>query len=348
MDLQKIDKNFIVEEDFGRNDIVFYPVTEAPISVHGLFHNGVQFMRMPQEAADAISENAHNLCRVTAGGRVRFRTDSPFVAIKVKMPFVAHVSQCTLVGGAGFDMYDGERYVNTFVPPYTMTDGFHALRGLPGGGVHQVTINFPVYSQVSEMYIGIKEGATLQAADPYAYTTPVVYYGSSITQGGCCSRPGNTYQAILSRRLNTEFINLGFSGSALGEPAVGEYIKTLDMSVFVYDYDRNSPSAEHLEKTHEPLFRIIRQAHPQLPVVMISRQVLQLNGEEKRRYDIIRATYENARAAGDERVFFVDGTEMFAQFGGDSCTVDGIHPNDLGFMAMANALEPVVRHCLQL
>lgn len=348
MDIQKIDKNFIVEEEFGRNDIVFYSVTEAPISLHGLFHNGTQFMRMPQEAADVISENAHNLCRVTAGGRVRFRTDSPFVAIRVKMPYVARVSQATLVGAAGFDMYDGERYVNTFVPPYAMTDGFHALRGLPYGGTHQVTINFPVYSQVSEMYVGIKEGATLEAAEPYEHTTPVVYYGSSITQGGCCSRPGNTYQAILSRRLNTEFLNLGFSGSALGETTVGEYIKTLPMSVFVYDYDRNSPSADHLEKTHEPLFRIVRKANPQVPVVMITRQVLQLNNDEKRRYDIIRNTYENARAAGDERVFFVDGTEMFARFGGDSCTVDGIHPNDLGFMAMANALEPVLRHCLQL
>ncbi len=348
MDIQKIDKNFAVKEDFGRDDIVFHSVLEEPISLHGIFHNGVQFLRMPQEAADAISESAHNLCRVTAGGRVRFCTDSPFVAIKVKMPNVVRVSQATLTGSAGFDLYADGRYVNTFVPPYNMTDGYHALRGLFGGGLHQVTINFPVYSEVSEMYIGIKEGATLTAADPYTYQTPIVYYGSSVTQGGCCSRPGNTYQAILSRCLDADFINLGFSGSALGEPAVGEYIKTLSMSVFVYDYDRNSPSAEHLQKTHEPLFKTIREAHPQLPIVLVTRQALQLSKEEQLRYEIIRTTYENALAAGDEHVYFVDGTEMFARFGGDSCTVDGIHPNDVGFLAMANALEPVLQNCLQV
>ena len=126
------------------------------------------------------------------------------------------------------------------------------------GKEHTFTINFPLYQGVNSLYIGLKEGSVIKEAPEYETTAPFVYYGSSITQGGCASRPGSAYQNILSRHLQWDHINLGFSGSCKGEDEMAYYIASLDMSVFVYDYDHNAPTVEHLKNTHEIFFKKIK------------------------------------------------------------------------------------------
>ena len=123
----------------------------------------------------------------------------------------------------------------------------------------EITINFPLFTEVCELYIGLQKGCKLEPASEYTHQKPVVYYGSSITNGGCASRPGNTYQAVISRMLDCDFVNLGFNGNAKGEQEIADYIKGLDMSVFVYDYDHNAPTPEHLLDTHEKMFKAIKK-----------------------------------------------------------------------------------------
>jgi len=120
--------------------------------------------------------------------------------------------------------------------------------------MRDILINFPLYNPVDEAFTGLDEDAELLPAAEYAHEKPVVFYGSSITQGACASHPGNAYCNILSRRLNTNNINLGFSGGCHGEDAMAEYLAALDMSVLVYDYDHNAESAEELQRTHERAF----------------------------------------------------------------------------------------------
>lgn len=109
------------------------------------------------------------------------------------------------------------------------------------------------------------------------------------------------------------------------------------MSVFVYDYDFNAPTPEHLAATHEHMFRIIRNANPELPIICVSKPVIFYRYEQDadRRRSIIMATVDNARKIGDKNVYFVDGSKTATILGGgDSISVDGVHPNDLGFMSM--------------
>ena len=348
MDVVSVDKNFSVKEEFGREDIVFRSIDESPFSVHGVRFDGKRYGRMPEDVAYSVSEGVGWLSCHAAGGRVRFRTNSPFVAIRVALAQVSRLPHFPFTGSAGVDLYDGGKYVNTFMPRVDVVDHLSGLRAFHTEGMHDVTINLPPYSAVTAMEIGLQEGARLEAPTPYTYQTPIVYYGSSITQGGCTSRPGNTYEEIISRRLDTDYINLGFSGSAKGESAMSAYIQALDMSVFVYDYDYNAVSAEQLQATHERMFKEIRAAKPTLPIIMASRPIpYMVNEEERVRRDIVRATYENAVAAGDTNVYFVDGSTIFDRFGGDSCTVDAVHPNDLGFMCMAEAFAPIIERCLK-
>jgi hypothetical protein len=214
--------------------------------------------------------------------------------------------------------------------------------------MHDITINFPLYNDIDNLYIGLQESAEVKSGAKYKYEKPVVYYGSSITQGACASRPGTSYQAIISRKLDCNYINLGFSGNARGEEIMARYISSLDMSVFVMDYDHNASSLEHLEKTHQPFFRIIRESNSELPVIFVTKPDFDSNpSENTKRRDIVYRTYMEALRAGDGNVYFVDGESLYGTTDRDSCSVDGCHPNDLGFMRMAEVICPYVDRALR-
>ena len=149
----------------------------------------------------------------------------------------------------------------------------------------------PAYVRDLCLELGLDTGAAIRPAPSYP-NKKVVFYGSSITQGACASRPGNSYEAMVARRFGFDYVNLGFSGNAKGEDTMAAYIAGLDMDVFVYDYDHNAPTLEHLAKTHEPFFNIIREKRPDLPVVMISRPSsgwLSVETDEMRR-DVVLQT----------------------------------------------------------
>ena len=343
--ISQIDKNFKIETKIAKSDIKFYNVRLAPIEVNGIFHEDGKFRRMPEPIARSVSDGVHWLHSNTAGGRARFVTDSPYVAIHAKMANLGKMPHFALAGSAGFDLYikgKSEKYVNTFVPPYEMSDGYESVIELGKRQKRELVINFPLYSDVVELYIGISDTATLEAPSPYEIEKPIVYYGSSITQGGCASRPGCSYQAIISRAFNADYINLGFSGNAKAEDEMAEYVCTLDMSAFVYDYDHNAPSIEHLEATHEKMFKRVRSAFPNLPIILMSRPKYTLTPDERTRLKIIKHTYENALANGDENVYFIDGRTLMSLCK-DEGTVDNCHPTDLGFFSMAQALKKVLK-----
>jgi lysophospholipase L1-like esterase len=192
----------------------------------------------------------------------------------------------------------------------------------------------------------LQQDATVAAGLAYAYEKPIVYYGSSITQGGCASRPGLSYQNIISRRLNVDHINLGFSGNGKAEDAIVNYMATLDPLIFVSDYDHNTDSFEHLEITHRNLYRTVRAAHPDLPYVMISRPDFLYTDCPMRR-KIIHDHYMEGIEAGDRNLYFIDGESFFgSEYDRGDCTVDGCHPNDRGFALMADRIEGTIRTIL--
>ena len=356
--ISEIDKNLAVET-VANLPVQFINVLDEPFAVYGLCdpHGGGAFHRIPGDVADATNEGVKWLNLHTSGGRVRFRTDSPHLAVKVKLSGVGLMPHMTLVGTAGLDVYlgyDGEyRYYGSCLTEggndaairMTENKGYTNMVWLPmegsaGGGMKDVLLNLPLYGGIDELWLGFTPGSVVEAADPYRDLPPTVYYGSSITQGGCASRPGNNYPHILSRKYNVDFRNLGFSGSARGEQAISDYIASQPMSAFVYAYDHNAPTVEHLAATHEPMYRNIRATPPDIPVIFITRPGIRYNAEEVARREVVKATYENARARG-ENVYFVDGETIFAIFGGDGGSVDGCHPNDLGFACVAAALDPI-------
>lgn len=345
-DISKIDKNFKIDTKIDRPDIVFYDVRTAPFSVHGVFYEDGKFRRMLASVAKSVSPGVYALHSNTAGGRVRFKTDSPYVAIIAKMANVGKMSHFALCGSAGFDIYVDGVFFRSYMPPFNITDGYEGVVDLCSYGMHEIMIEMPLYSDVCELYVGLKESSEILAPTPYRVEKPVVFYGSSITQGGCASRPGTCYQGFLSRELSLDYINLGFSGNARAEDEMSDYIASLDMSVFVFDYDHNSPSVEHLKATHERMYKKIREANPSLPIIILSMPKPFLNAVELERLEVIKRTYQNALAANDGNVYFIDGRELM-NVGGADGSVDFTHPTDLGFFSMAERIKAVLRPILE-
>ncbi len=345
--IEQIDQNFLIHTACTRERVAAYDVLQPPFSLHGVFYAEGKFRRLPEEVARAANEGVLALHGHCAGGRVRFVTDSPYIAVQARLGDIGKMSHFALTGSAGFDLYSSCAHVATFQPRFDITETLFGSVTLPQGQLREYTLNLPLYSEVRDIRILLDEGAVLLPAGPFDQP-PVVFYGSSITQGGCASRPGTAYPAVLCRKLGLDHINLGFSGSARGEQAVREWLAGLDMCAFVLDYDHNAPSARHLRETYGPLFRAVRQTHPHIPILCVTRPI-DVAPDQEERHRIILETVEQARAAGDEQVCFVDMRAQLLQHGLlEEASVDGSHPNDLGFFAMSQVLEPILRRALGL
>lgn len=351
----EVDKNLAIETSFPETDVRFHSVREEPFELYNFYDpkNQPIFRRLPEDVAEATSPGVAKLARETAGGRVRFSTDSQYILIKAVMPVIGRSSHMTLAMSAGFDLYEdygsGEsRYHRVFMPPYQMDGGYEQIIRFGSRKLRHFTINFPIHSVVSELYVGLQEDAVLTEGLKYLNKRPIIIYGSSIVHGTAATRPGLIYTNILSRYLNMNVVNLGFSGKALAEPAINEYIAKQDMLLFVLDYDHNAPTPEYLEQTHKGFFNKIREAQPELPIIMVTRPNVATNGGgAMARKSVVMDTFRAARDAGDRRVWYVDGESFFLGKHENECTMDGIHPNDLGFTLMADGIEAEIRRALR-
>ena len=349
--IEKIDKNFATATVDGR-PVCYYNVKEAPFSLYGCLQTDDDgpFRRLPH--LEGVNGGVNWLSFNTAGVRARFTTDSPYIALRAEIDGACHMAHMTLCASCGFDLYElaegRERYLRSFLPWTGITSGIECFADLWERKRRALTLNFPLYNGIKKLEIGIAPDAYLERGADYLPMAPIVYYGSSITQGGCASRPGNSYEALISHETNADYLNLGFSGSCVAEPEMAEYITSLKMSAFVFDYDYNAPTAKYLSETHEPFFKAIRKAYPTLPVIMLSAPYPATEGDDRERRDIILSTYENARRNGDENVYFLDGGRIFDGEFRDGCTVDGVHPNDLGFSRMASAILNLLKKALNI
>ncbi|MBQ9510838.1 MAG: hypothetical protein IJR55_03985 [Clostridia bacterium] len=350
VDISAVDKNFaasVLEED----GIEYYDADQAPLRVYGLIREDGVYARVPSEVAKQASEQLEMLNHNTAGGRVRLKTDSDVIYIKCMMPQSWRMRHMADAGSSGFDVYEviGKKhlYLGVILPPRENVKEYTEKINVPEG-MHDIEINMPLYSAAGKVYVGVKKGSRVLEGGRYTYEKPIVYYGSSITQGACASRPGNTYQGMISRRFDTNYINLGYSGNAKGHPAMIKYISTLDMSIFVLDYDHNAVTPEKLKDTHYAAYKTVRDAQPGLPIIMASRTDFDKPLQPGKPFrDVVAETYERAIAEGDKNVYFIDGEKEFKHFVREGRTVDGSHPNDLGFEKMAKVFGKIIGKLLK-
>ncbi len=322
-----------------------YSIAEKPIEIFGvevIDAKDKKFWRLPHEETVLVSEGVCARSKSACGGRVRFRTNSKSLTVKLELLTLNVHLYMAVCAASGADIFIGRGKNSKYaglVNPEKYDNFFPETTIKLDGSMNEITVNLPRCEQIGGGWISVDDDAEVLAPLPYSKKGKMCFYGSSITEGGCCTRPGNAYASVVSRWLDTDYVNYGFSALAKGEDAMADIIAKRDFSAFIMDYDHNAPDAEHLEKTHERFFRRVREAKPDLPILMMTRPDFDSDPEEcVKRREVIRRTYTNALAAGDKNVYFIDGETFFGTFGRDMCTVDGCHPNDLGFFRMAEAV----------
>ncbi|MBO4594246.1 MAG: hypothetical protein J5697_00920 [Clostridia bacterium] len=359
MDASKYDKNFNIKSD-NTDGLEYYGIPCEPFDLYGVFYEEKtgRFVRMPSDAAKEISRATYGLNSNTAGGRIRFSTDSERICVSVKYETLSSRPHMSLMGGSGFVLSEerGDRtvFVYSFMPDHYANDkqtvtenGYTITKKVNDGKLKNYILYFPNYNDVTELIIGLDSGATVGHGKKYKAFKPVLYYGSSITQGACASRADNSYSALISKWTDTDFINLGFSGSACGEEKMAEYLAGIDCSVFVCGYDYNAPDPEYLKKTHYAFYRTYREKRKDTPIILISNPDTDENrNQAEERVEIIKRTYTAALAEGDKNVYFIDGKTLYGEADRENCTVDGIHPNDLGFYKMATVIYGKIKEIL--
>lgn len=247
----------------------------------------------------------------------------------------------------GLDLYirrDGQWvFAGVGVPGDSLTT--HRIVGNMPEGDKECLLYLPTYSEVTHLEVGVEEQSFIRPLD-IAWKGRIVFYGSSITQGASASRSGMAYPARLSRLLGYETVNLGFSGNGKMEESVGRMVADLKADLFVLDCAANPSPAEISERT-ERFVRQIREKHPDVPILMIESvvresgnfdQVISKRVADQNRN--FREAYNRLVAAGMRNLYLIKGDDLLGH--DHEGTIDGTHPNDVGFDRMLQVIVPRV------
>jgi len=312
--------------------------------------------RLPADAEGVVPDPVWNLSHDSAGLFVRFMTDSKRIWVRwslrdgsLAMPHMA------ATGVSGVDLYakhDGTwGYVGTGRP--AQKEGNEALlcAGAPDG-VNEFMINLPLYNGIESLEIGIDAGSKMLKAPAYpaGQERPILFWGTSILQGGCASRPGMAYTSILARRLGCPAVNLGFSGNGKMDPEMTPFIAKVDAAAFVIDCAPNMGADLIAERT-APLVRALRAAHADTPIVLVENIVYQQSwfvesrgASYRDKNAALRNAYKTLRKEGIKKLSYIRCDDLLGH--DNEATVDGTHATDLGFLRMADAIEPALRRVL--
>lgn len=345
-----IDPNFKQKTEIG-SSLIYFDAAKAPIVLEGLpfLNEDGRRSRLPRKTAEKMVTRRVGPAMQTAGGLVRFRTDSPEIAVRVHLDeyYTGFNKQLS----TGFDLYTGCAPEMKFLGNHCIenpVDRYEFSWKIKSDDIQDYSIYLPVFCSFFKIEIGIKEGCRLESPTPRRHRKGIAIYGSSITNCGSAGRPGMLYPAIIGRMLDIETINIGISGNCFGEICVADPIATLDLAVFILQYDSNAPTPEFLRKTHEPFFKYFRKLRPDLPILMFSKPYADFSDPaiQERRAIIVR-TWLNAFESGDRLVEFLDGETFFAGAAREDCSQDCVHQNDLGERLMAECIADRLKRMIK-
>lgn len=313
--------------------------------------NAPRLWRLPEEAAGRLPDAVQGLMRYPAGGRIRFASDTSQLCLRVDAPNVRSMGNMSPLGCRGFDVYvDGQYWSSA---PVAET-GSHVLTFFGGAerALREITVYLPSFQEVRVEAVGLDADAEVRPPHAFIRPLPVVYYGSSIAQGGCACRPGMSYEAILGRRLGLDFVNLGFSGAGKAEPEVVQFVTQTDACCYVFDLGKSF--GRQPAEVYGAMLDAVRSGHPNVPLVCIT-PIFSTRESYDAAYadlsdhvrDAVRGAVRERSEAGDSRLRLVEGSDLLGPDDADAFH-EGVHPTDLGFMRIAERLEPLLREVLEL
>lgn len=335
-------------------EIAWYDLKHLDLEGRAFGDTEAPYDRLPAKAKGIVRDAVWSLSKHSAGMCVRFTTDA--TAIQARWKLTSNrlaMPHMPATGVSGLDLYvksdKGWRWLGVGQPK-DQANTTTLATGIPAG-TREYLLYLPLYNGVSSVEIGIATKASLAKGQPYPKDhKPIVFYGTSITQGGCASRPGMVHTAILGRRLGYPVVNLGFSGNGRMEPEVVQFIAEIDASVYVIDCLPNMTAKDVTDKT-TPLVKQLRKKRAGTPILLVedrnytnSHLLPALKQRNADSQAALKAAYQQLRNDGVKRIHYLAGADLLGD--DDEGTVDASHPTDLGFLRQADAFEKALRPIL--
>lgn len=322
--------------------------------------------RLPERAEKDVRKAVWDLSRQAAGLMIRFRSNAQNVKVRYTVGGPHAFPHMQATGVSGVDLYavssDGDMLWSAGKYSFKDTISYDFQDLNPNDKYHKLgreyRLYLPLYNSVNWLEIGVPDGATFSYL-PVRPEKPIVAYGTSIMQGACASRPGMAWTSILSRKLDRQIINLGFSGNGRLEKEVNDLVAEVDASLYILDCLPNltirtgpdyTMTAEEVKKRLIDAVHTIRQKHPTTPIVLAGHPGCTDGAINPNRLSYcqqankaLEEAYASLQGEGAKEVYMI-ASEDFEQ--GIETMVDGTHPTDLGMMLYAEGYEKHLRKIL--
>jgi hypothetical protein len=339
-----------------KNGILWYDAHLLGLEGKGWRDTKTPYVRLPAKAEGVVPAGVWGMSHHPAGLCVRFVTDATTINVRWTPGGLLAMPHMPATSVSGLDLYvkqpDGSwRWVAVAFPSASESTTKNLTANL-SPGKHEFLLYLPLHNALTSLEIGLPKDRLLENAGPWGEGNrkPIVFYGTSITQGGCASRPGMAYPAIVQRHLNYPVINLGFSGNGRLDPEVADLLVELDPAVYVLDCLPNM-NGELTAARVEPFVKKLRSRHPETPILLVedcawpdafANPTKRASNENN--WQALRAAYERLQQANVKNLYYLKGDLLLPPDG--EGTVDGTHPTDYGFMHEAGVFEKVLRSIL--
>ncbi len=307
-----------------------------------LRENTPELWRLPRSAKSNVPPAVWKRAVAPDGGRIRFTCNTTRLGIRVQVPHEPR-KQCF------FDAFVNGEYAGSVAAVGTQRVDLVVFESKERGP-KEVTVYLPHGHEVRVFAVGVDAGSELKAPPAFALNRPIVCYGSSVLQGTGAAHPARTYPAALARRLNVDFVNLGFGGAGKAETEVVSLVGQPDACCYLFDLGKSYGAP--MPERYGGMLDAIRASHPEVPIFCITpiystKEASEAGYREKsealRR--LMREAAQTRRAKGDKLIFVVEGLELFGEKDKDAFH-DALHPNDEGNERMAARLAPMVQKVL--
>lgn len=367
-DITKVDPFMEIKDPIIKDIVWFSPLNRNLFNAFGsaCFYEG-DYARINKEdrrKVKKISPSVEWLSKHSSGIQLKFKTDSTRILIDVElrakhdMPHMPATSQC------GFDLYVYDEKLNDYVlhnvAKYPIKNKKYSI-DLSSFNIvskdikmRSYILNFPLYKGIKSLKIGLDINSNTFPID-FKNEGKIVLYGTSIAQGGCVSRPGIMYSNILSRWLDMEFINHGYSGSAMLEPIMGDIIgKINNQKLLIIDAEANAGYDMTMQKNLEHFIENYKKHCPTVPILLVSRCLFNLDLFDNKKVELnkyyekfLKNVVRKLRTKG-HKVYFLNGNKFFKNkdLNFSEFTVDGVHPTDFGNYLFAKHHYKVIKKIL--
>ena len=337
----------------GKKGIIYYSAEDF-LTVGKIMKTAKPYHRIDTLVYTDFPARVNQRVSQSAGLAISFKTNSSTIYAKWCTNNDFSSAAMTPIAYRGLDLYikDGDKWVYAGVArprdksKCTSTRIVHNMNNKE----KECLLYLPLYDEMKNLSIGIEDGASISVGEN-PFQKRILIYGSSIAQGAAASRPGIAYPARLSRMTGLNFLNLGMGGSAKMEKEVADMIADINADAFILDCVPNSFPNEIRERTGY-LVNTIRDAHPEAPIIIMqsvireSSSFNQATSEKvKLQNQYIYEEFLKLEQNGIKNLHFITSEDFL---GSDhEGSVDGTHPNDLGFDRMIQVIKPKIMEILK-